>query len=359
MSRLLVLLALVAISAYPFDRARPGYDFTFPRDHFEHRNFQLEWWYFTGNLRDESGRRFGFELTFFRNALTEARTTDSPWELDQIYLAHFAISDIEGKRFLKRERVNRAGPGLAGASLEQARIWNGNWYVRWLAPDDPLGALRLQAVDEDAQIELALTPRKPAVLQGVEGLSQKAEGAGRASHYIAYTRLDAAGSLTLGVERFTVEGGVWMDHEFSTQSMGEGQVGWDWVSAQLDDGSELMLYQLRREGGVIDPHSSGNYIAPNGSTRHLTARDYRMTPGRTWTSPETGAAYPLVWRLEVPSLGMDVELTTPFDQQEVVSEVATSPTYWEGAIDLRGSHPGEGYLEMTGYDRPIQLGVEE
>ena len=359
MMRYLLILLLLLQSLPGFDRAVPGYDYQFPRDHFAHPNFQIEWWYFTGNLTTEGGRRFGFELTFFRNAVEGARSTSSSWEVDQIYLAHLALSDIEESRFTKLERVNRAGPGIAGADEAQARIWNGNWEVRWVEPEDPTGPLTLRAVAEDFEVELELRPRKTPVVHGRNGVSQKAEGQGRASHYVSCTRLEADGAVQTGGERHEVTGSVWMDHEFSTDSMGPTQVGWDWVSAQLEDGSELMLYRMRREDGSTDPFSSGSYVDPAGRSTHLVRDDFSMTPGETWTSPITGGVYPVEWRLQVPRLNIDLQLTTPLNSQEVISGNSAAPSYWEGAIDLEGSHRGVGYLEMTGYDEPIRLGVQE
>lgn len=357
-----LLLALPALGQ-EFRRALPGYEFEFPRDHFSHPEFQVEWWYFTGNLRTDEGRRFGFELTFFRNAVEGAASSpdsadDSPWDIDHIYLAHLALSDVGGGEFYKFERLNRGGPGLAGIDASQGRIWNGNWEVRWLEPEKPLGALRLRAVSKDFSFEFDLEPQKLPVIQGENGVSQKAEGAGKASHYVSYTRLATRGEIRLGGEDFEVEGSAWMDHEFFTNSLAPGQAGWDWVSAQLDDGSELMLYRMRLEDGTMDAYSSGTYVAPDGTATHLSLEDYSMTPGRRWKSPTTGGEYPLAWTLKVPRFNIDVELTTPLDKQEVVSRTPASPSYWEGAVDLKGSHTGSGYLEMTGYDKPIRLGVE-
>jgi len=365
-SRLFFLCLLVVLPLFPqeFRRALPGYEFEFPRDHFSHPEFQVEWWYFTGNVRTEQGRRFGFELTFFRNAVdrdSSAPNTPTPtsaWDVDHIYLAHLALSDVDGGEFHKFERLNRGGPGLAGIDVEADRIWNGNWEVRWLDSDEPLGPLRLHAYSPDFAIEFDLKPRKSPVLQGVDGVSRKAAGEGKASHYVSYTRLATEGHIELHGKRFQVDGSAWMDHEFFTNSLGPGQAGWDWVSAQLDDGSELMLYRMRMEDGSTDPHSSGTYIAPDGTSEYLDLADYSMTPGRLWTSPSTDAAYPLAWTLNVPRLGIALELATPLDVQEIVSQTPASPSYWEGAVDFTGSHTGVGYLEMTGYDKPIQLGVQ-
>lgn len=361
----LLLAFWIAAPTLGFDRALPGYDFQFPRDHFSHPAFQVEWWYYTGNLRTSDGRPFGFELTFFRLGVTEALDQEpkgSAWDLDDVYLAHFALSDIEAKDFHKTERLNRAGPGLAGADLDQARIWNGNWEVRWLEPRSPLGKQKLRAVSEEFSVDLELTPLKPPVIHGEDGISTKAEGPGRASHYISFTRLAAAGAITLLGTQYTVEGLAWMDHEFSTDSMGSTQAGWDWMSIQLDNGEELMLYRMRRKDGSADPVSSGTFVDRQGKATHLDWNEIRMEPSEPWVSPETGGRYPLRWAIAVPRLALELESRAQFANQEVVSGRELSPTYWEGAVVFQGRKGekevgGSGYLEMTGYDKPIEIGT--
>lgn len=354
MIRALLMLLMAVTAQAQFRQALPGYEFEFPRDHFAHPEFELEWWYYTGNLNAEDGRRFGFELTFFRNAVEREQPATSVWDVEQLYLAHFALSDIEGQRFYKAERLNRAGPGLAGADLDRALIWNGNWQGAWRD-----GKQLLQAISRDGALELELTPAKPPVVNGENGVSQKADGVGKASHYITFTRLNAAGSLQIGAERFSVDGTAWMDHEFSTDSMGADQTGWDWLSLQLDDGADLMLYRLREADGAADPHSAGTYVGADGAAVHLSTDDFAMTPGARWTSPATGGSYPLEWRVAVPKLNLDLTVTTPLQSQEIVPTNGRGPTYWEGAVDVEGVRVrGVGYLEMTGYAEQLRLGVK-
>jgi len=361
---LAVALSLAAPGGAPADGpyrlALPGYRFEFPRDHFDHPEFQTEWWYYTGNLRATSGRRFGFELTFFRQAVSrEARPDPSPWTVRDVYLAHFAVSDVDGQAFRHDERINRAGPGIAGASADARRVWNGNWEVRWEA-----GRQHLQAIADGFTLRLSLDSLKPPVVHGREGVSQKAAGPGRASHYISLTRLKAAGSLELAGTRHDVEGTAWMDHEFFTHQLDEGQTGWDWFSLQLEDGTELMLFQLRRRDGSVDPFSAGTFIDREGRARHLRADAFDVQPaGRRWRSAQTGADYPVNWRISVPAFAVRLDVVTPLDRQEIVTRSQVSPNYWEGAIDVRGQRGGApirgvGYLEMTGYDRAVRLGRE-
>ncbi|MFB3855148.1 MAG: lipocalin-like domain-containing protein [Vicinamibacterales bacterium] len=360
--------------------AVPGYRFEFPRDHFDHPEFQTEWWYYTGNLRTAQGRRFGFELTFFRHGVKRSETDrslhdasegsagrarKSPWEIDHVYLAHLALTDVDGRRFLHEERVNRRGPppGIAGASLDERRTWNGNWFVEWGPGSGSSSAsLRLEAVARSFSIRLDLASSKLPVIHGNEGVSQKAEGYGRASHYVSLTRLLASGIVEVDGAAHAVEGTAWMDHEFFTHQLSEEQVGWDWFSVQLDDSTEMMLYRLRRNDGKADPFSAGTYIDRNGSATHLAAADCSLEPvGETWKSAVTGAVYPIRWRLIVPSLGVSLEARALLPDQELTSRNPVVPDYWEGAIALTGEKGGKrasgvGYLEMTGYDRAIALG---
>ena len=222
---------------------------------------------------------------------------------------------------------------------------------------------RLTAYADDFSLELTLSPAKPPVIHGVNGVSRKGAGKGRASHYISFTRLEVKGSITLEQQSFHVNGIAWMDHEFSTDSLGPGQVGWDWMSIQLDDGSELMLYRMRRSDGSADPYSSGTYVDAKGRARHLEWSQIRMTAveGSEWKSAATGGVYPLKWQIEVPDLEIRLDCSTDLEDQEVVSERQVSPSYWEGAMNFTGEKagraiPGAGYLEMTGYDKPLSIG---
>lgn len=364
MKLFLTLLLFTAVAGAQFRPALPGYEFDLPRDHFAHPEFELEWWYYTGNLSTDGGRRFGFELTFFRNAVERDQPATSPWDVDQLYLAHFAVTDVEGQKFLKVERLNRAGPGLAGANLIESAIWNGNWQVKWLDPSSPLGAQSLRATANGFSITLDLKPAKVAVINGQNGVSQKSEGPGKASHYITFTRLNATGSILIGDQAFDVDGTSWMDHEFSTNSMGANQSGWDWLSLQFDDNTELMLYRLRRTDGATDTFSAGTYVHADGTAQHLTVDEFTMTPSAFWTSPTTGGQYPLQWQVEAHSLALALTITTPLAAQEIVSTRGRGPTYWEGAIDVVGekrdrSVNGVGYLEMTGYADSLQLGIDQ
>lgn len=341
---ILLLSALLGAAEYPYKKALPGYPYEFPRDHFSHPDFQTEWWYYTGNLKSAEGHRFGFELTFFRQAIdrTTPRTTD--WDVSDAWLAHLALSDIDSGQFRHWERLNRSGPGIAGASLDQRRLWNGNWEIRWTAAGQ-----ELFAIAGNVTLRLGLDSRKPPVIHGLNGVSQKSVGKGSASHYISFTRLLTRGTLKLGDRSFEVTGTSWMDHEFFTHQLEADQTGWDWLSLQFEDNTELMLFRLRRRDGTIDPYSVGTYVDVKGHPTHLTSKDFTASPsGRVWQ------VYPIEWRVQVPSLGIDVRTTTRLDSQELVGRSKASVSYWEGAIDITGTRAGVGYLEMTGYRTPGQ-----
>jgi predicted secreted hydrolase len=329
--------------------ALPGYHYQFPRDHFSHPEFRTEWWYYTGNVRARDGHRYGFELVFFRQG-QDRKPADNPsaWRVDDLYLAHLALTDVDAGRFRYFKRLNRAGPGIAGIAFDAGRIWNGNWQVRW---DKASDVQTLTAVADGVNFSLRLTPRKPAVIHGENGVSQKAAGAGKASYYVSFPRLAVEGRLD-GAE---VTGSAWMDHEWFTYQLDAAQQGWDWFSVQLDNGAELMLFELRRTDGGTDAYSSGTLIAADGRATHLRRADFELRPLEDWTSPKTGARYPVRWRISVPSRGIALECAAAVANQELVSEDDTGPTYWEGAVNYSGSAAGVGYLEMTGYGKAARF----
>jgi predicted secreted hydrolase len=342
--------------AAQYRSALPGYRYEFPRDYFSHPDFQTEWWYYTGNLKSAEGHKFGFELTFFRQAVSRDPTKAAAWDVKDLYLAHLALSDLDGGKFYHAERTNRSGPGIAGASEAGGRIWNGNWQILWEGSNQ-----KLQAIDEHFQLHLTLHSEKPPVIHGVNGVSQKAEGEGHASHYISLTRVTTSGAIELDGKKFDVSGTSWMDHEFFTQQLTAEQTGWDWLSLQLADNTELMLFHIRRKDGSIDPHSAGTYVDAQGKTAHLSESDFVLEPfTEKWKSAATGADYPVHWKIAVPKLGIELEAKTPIESQELTGGSKLAPNYWEGAIVLSGERnaaaiSGVGYLEMTGYDRPVQL----
>ena len=340
-----------AADVEPYQRAASGYRYSFPRDHFEHSAFRTEWWYYTGNLRDSAGKRYGFELVFFRQGQRRGPPANpSAWRVDDLYLAHVAVTDVSGKRFYNHERLNRAGPGVAGASMAQRRVWNGNWSAQWHGERQTL-----EATADEFHFGLDLRSAKPPVVHGLDGISRKGEAAGEASHYVSFTRLNVSGELWLDGAKHDVTGVSWMDHEWFTNQLGKDQVGWDWFSMQLDNQTELMLFRLRKRDGSIDPYSAGTYIDAQGRARHLAYSEFSLTPQGYWKSPRTGANYPVRWQIRVPLLGISLDAAAAVDAQELAANDQTGPAYWEGSVTYTGSASGSGYLEMTGYDKPVRL----
>ncbi len=353
---LIVCVLLLTGAGAQYQQAMPGYEYQFPRDHFSHPDYRTEWLYYTGNLKANDGRRFGFELTFFRQGVNRKPLQNVDWGVQDLYLAHFAVSDIGRQKFYYTERVNRAGPGIAGISRQQGRVWNGNWQAEWVNDGQ-----QLQAIGKDFGLQLQLKSNKPPVIHGQNGVSQKGEGIGHASHYISFTRLITSGHIEIEGKSYEVKGTSWMDHEFSTESLAANEVGWDWLSIQLGDDTELMLYRLRRTDGSVDRYSSGTYIDGQGRGTHLSARDFSMLPlGETWRSTKSQARYPIAWRVNVPSIGLELQIHAAMQNQELAGKTRLSTSYWEGAIDVSGTRAhkpiaGDGYLEMTGYDKPLDF----
>lgn len=336
-------------SDYDWAKAVEPREFSFPEDHGSHEDFRIEWWYYTGNLTASNGRRFGYQLTFFRTGVQRDTENTSRWTVRDLYTVHFAISDIESKKHYSTQKNRRAGVGLAGAEKGELKVWNGLCRI-----EEEDGKHRLIAEADDFSIDLKLDPGKGVVLQGNKGLSKKGAATGNASYYYSMPRMPTAGTLRVNKVSYEVIGDSWMDHEFSTSFLEEGQRGWDWLSLQLDDDTELMLYQMRRTDGTTDPYSSGTLIGSDGARTELSSSDFKLIPGKTWRSSETGANYPLSWGVEVKSLGLVLQATPAFDSQEMTTEATTGIAYWEGSIEVSGTRnqapiTGRGYLELTGY----------
>ncbi len=343
------IMADGAHGANDWQEAQAGYQFSFPRDHAAHPPYRIEWWYYTGNVETAEGRRFGYQLTFFRTGVTPTPTTSSQWAVRDLYMAHFAISDLDDKRFYSFERLNRAGVHWAGAETTNYRVWNEGWEVRL---DDDVHVLT--GSDSNCKIALRLTPEKLPVIHGENGLSQKGASAGNASHYYSYTRLRTSGTIEVDGQTFAVTGLSWMDHEFGTSFLEKDQIGWDWFSLQLQDGRELMLFQIRHADGSIDPHSSGTLVETNGSTTHLPVATFSLVPEQYWQSVESSARYPIVWTLTLSHPDLQVRVKAALPDQELHTEASTGVTYWEGSVIVTGKSgmsdvQGRGYLEMTGY----------
>ncbi|MFQ5595954.1 MAG: lipocalin-like domain-containing protein, partial [Anaerolineae bacterium] len=292
-------------------------------------------------------RHFGYQLTFFRQALMPtAPERDSEWGTNQVYMAHFAVTDVAGGRFHNFERFSRGSAGLAGATGTPYHVWLESWLVEETSP----GVVRLQASEGDVKLDLTLQPLKPPALHGQAGLSQKSSTPGNASYYYSQTRIETTGSVTVGGQSYAVRGSSWMDHEFGTSFLADNQVGWDWFSLQLDDGRELMFFQIRQDDGGIEPLSGGSLIDADGTVRHLNREDVIIQVLDRWTSPKTGAVYPAGWHLSVPLAGLELDIQPYAGDQELT----VSYTYWEGGVQVTGQGAngpisGNGYVELMGY----------
>lgn len=329
-----------------FARAEAPRPFSFPEDHGPHPDFRTEWWYYTGNLKTSAGRHVGFQLTFFRVALSPPTAPRaSAWATRQLYFAHFALTDTANGRFHAASRVSRGALGLAGAEAAPFRVWVESWSAEGAGASP-----RLHASDGDVALDLELAAIKPVVLQGDRGLSRKGAEPGNASFYYSFTRMPASGSVRLGAETLALSGEAWMDREWSTSGLGAGVEGWDWFAVQLNDGRELMVYRLRRADGTADPFSAGSLVAADGTVRRLEARDVQIETLAHWTSPKSGVRYPARWRLSIPTADLRLAIEPRLPQQEL--NVGTR--YWEGAVGVEGTTAagpiaGDGYVELVGY----------
>ena len=348
-----------------FRPALPGYKFSFPRDHGSHPAYSTEWWYYTGHLRSKSGREFGFQATWFRTALAPAIKRKSKWATRDIYFAHFALTDASGKRFYFSDKIGCGTLGLSNADVNKTapRIHVGPWNLQFGSGNGNSQTIRLAGTSDQSATRgqsfganLSFRALKSLTIHGQNGVSQKSAGVGRASHYYSFCRLDARGQIELNGEIFSVSGQSWFDHEFGSSQLDRSQTGWDWFSIQLGDGRELMLYHLRLTGNRVEPLSSGTLVEGDGTTRHLKLRDFRLTP-LAQTTVSSGAHYPTSWKIEVPSLRLNLVATPVVEDQELRPiRSGVNLSYWEGAISLRGTAggkpiAGQGYLELTGYSK--------
>lgn len=359
----LLLLAVLPVTAqavatnetvHAFDMATPGYQYRFPHDHGAHERFRTEWWYYTGHVVAADGHRFGFELTFFRRGMPpdQVQTLPSRWSIQQLYLAHLALTDLDAGRFYYADKVSREGLGKAGADTDRLHVWVDRWSL--LTNDPAASSHQLQAATDSVAINLTVIPKKPPVIHGHDGLSRKGADPGQASHYYSLTHLATEGQIRVGTETFAVTGLSWMDHEFGSADLGQNVVGWDWFSLQLSDSTELMWYSLRRADGSSDPVSSGTLVLADGRAHALDAQDLNIEPLAHWTSPRSNGRYPQRWRLTSATMGLDVTVESLLADQELDTARSTGVTYWEGAVSVSGQVrgapvTGRGYVEMTGY----------
>ena len=356
-----------------FEVALPNYSYQFPKDHGVHATYKTEWWYYTGHLTAENKKTYGYELTFFRTATLPADATLptlTNWLPKAFVLAHFALTDVDANRFVFQSKFDRVNPYKQAFSTQPFGVALSNWQLTTVGSinhgKDPI--VRLQATipegtknPQSVAIDLTLTPTKPMVIHGKNGVSQKADCKGCASHYYSYTRLATKGTVRQGSNTTSVTGASWMDHEFGSNQLTPNQVGWDWMAIQLADGSDVMLYLLRQKkpAGGLDPNSSATWVSASGQTEHLKLGQFELKPLGTWQSEKSGGVYPSQWALTIPSKGVTLVITPKIKGQELVFASQLGLTSWEGACSVLGhvgkqAVTGNAYTELTGYAAPFE-----
>ena len=339
-------------TAEDWKQAIGPWQWSFPRDHGAHPAYRTEWWYFTGNLKDKDGKQYGYQLTFFRQGLSFiASQPDNPWSIRDVYLAHFALVDGSSGKFWYHDRATRTGPGLAGAGTGSMDVWTLNWSAKMIG-----NTIYLKAHLGEMSLDLELSPRKPKIFHGEKGLSTKGPNPGQASYYYSFTDLASKGTIRtpLSQKPIDVTGTSWFDQEFGSNVLSPDQVGWDWFGIHLSDGRDLMLFQLRKKDGTIEPASSGTIVEKDGTSRYLRQSDIVLKVLTQWKSPKSGGTYPAKWQISIPAAQIDITLAPIVADQELVTETSTGVTYWEGAATGTGTSGGtavtvEGYAELTGY----------
>jgi predicted secreted hydrolase len=335
-----------------FERADKVIPFEFPKDHGPHPSYKTEWWYFTGNLFSEEGDEFGYQFTIFRTALTSQKEErKSEWSSNQIYMGHFAVTDISNSEFYFDEKFSREGNQLAGAKISPINIWLEDWQIDQVGNEFyfNLPKLKISATSANHSIDLTLKAVKPKVLLGDNGLSQKGKQVGNASYYYSYTRLETEGSITIEGNSIPVKGSSWMDREWSTSALDKDQAGWDWFALQLNDNTEIMYYQMRKRDGTPDRFSKGVIVDADGQSKPIKREDVVLNVTNHWTA-STENIYPSGWTLEIPNENISLSVFPRIKNQLM----DVSVRYWEGAVEIEGMKNkkpilGKGYVELTGY----------
>ncbi|MBZ0158095.1 MAG: carotenoid 1,2-hydratase [Alphaproteobacteria bacterium] len=344
---LLLLLFLIPVPAFAKGEYRdvtPDQRVALPGHLFYAGAYRIQWWYFTGHLYDERGREFGYELTFFAFGV-QKRDYASEFGMRSLFISHFAVTDVAGKRYYFMDKADRGAFGFAGALKNRLKVWVGKNLLEGNGHK-----MRLSAEDGNLSLDLTLIPEKGAVLHGRGGYSRKSEESPLvASLYFSFTRMRTEGVLRIGSTDFRVGGTSWFDREISSRGLGENNAGWDWFALQLDDAREVMLYLMRNKDGSLDRYSSGTVVYRDGRYRHLSLQDFSITPLKRYTSKKTGARYPAQWRISVPSEGLLLTVTPLVEDQEFLGKQSTGNHYWEGTAAVEGTAAGRAYVELTGY----------
>jgi predicted secreted hydrolase len=360
---ILPLCLFTLAEAGDFRTVKGPCDLVFPGDHGAHPDFRTEWWYYTGNLAASTGRRFGFQLTFFRTQMADPGSektwpqNPSAWRTKDLFLAHAALSNLEAKRFYHGERVARGAAGLAGVAQNNGatRVFLGDWSTLIESHGH-----RLKARAREFSLDLLCSSSKPVTVHGKEGYSLKGKKPESASCYYSFTRLETGGSININGMSVPVRGTAWMDHEFSSAPLEEDLEGWDWFSLQLEDRTELMIYLLRQKAGGNSSASSGSFVKAGGEVIRLSSGEFQIEVLERWKSPRSGATYPSRWKIRIAPLNLELSVASNLPDQELITAKTTRVTYWEGSVSVSGRSSqgpvsGVGYVEMTGYARPFNL----
>jgi predicted secreted hydrolase len=333
----------------------PGEPLRFPQDFGAHPAYRTEWWYVTGQLTAPQLKQpLGFQITFFRSRVDTAQASGSRFATRQLVFAHTALSDASQSNLMHDQRIARVGFGLSDAAPGDTRIKLRDWTLQ-RSGEPTRSVYQSHVAARDFTLDLRFTQTQALLLQGDAGFSRKAPGTRHASHYYTQPQLQVQGRIQYQQQALDVQGKAWLDHEWGETLLSPDTVGWDWVGINLGNGATLTAFRLRRKDGST-LWSGGSLRQPGQATQPLKDGDVRFTPGRIWTSPATGARYPVEWAIDLP--GARYTLRARFDQQELDSRQSTGNVYWEGLSDLRdaqGRLVGSGYLEMTGYVAPMTL----
>jgi predicted secreted hydrolase len=345
----LLLLFTVAVLISPvfagdYRDVSLGYTMKFPDDFYSKKDYRVQWWYFTGHLFDETGREFGYELTFFVIGV-QKRDYKSLFGVNDLYISHFALSDVKENKYYFSDTIDPGNFDFSGSSENKLSVWVLNNIMEG-TPEQ----IHLKAYDNKNAIDLVVTPIKSLVLHGKNGYSRKSEESPDiASYYFSYTHMKTSGTITIGQKVFTVNGKSWFDREISTRGLGKKQAGWDWFALQLDDDREIMLYVIRNIDNSIDRYSSGTFIYADGKYRHLSSDDFEVVIKDNYKSKKTEATYPSKWTIKIPSENLEVTVTPFMVDQEFIGTHSTGNYYWEGKCIVEGTAQGRAFVEMTGY----------
>ena len=357
---LFLCVLLVAVEAAEWRPARPDYSWSFPQHHWARDGYQTEWWYFVGRLVSESDpeRVFGYQFTFFRVGLLPQRPQlESQWAASDLVMGHAALTDLAAKKHSFSEVLYRAIPMLGGFTRypDPLIAWSraptgtdGRWTLSW---NGQAFDFSMEDRAQELAFDLTTLPSKALVFQGPNGFSRKGSGKMSASHYYSFTRLQTEGTVKIRGQTTKVRGESWMDKEFGSHQLSANQVGWDWLSLQLNDGREVMLYLLRDDQGGVD-FARGSLVSSTGEVRYLAAGEWSIHSSDIWKSRETDAEYPAGWTVKLPDADLQMVVVPELADQENRSRIVEDLFYWEGLVrvqDLEGRQIGHGYVELTGY----------